>query len=144
MRKHLEKVVATSVGRLIAENHPNLEHWLQLLPVHHSHPNSHLPLEEAKIRLMSPHYYSETVLNDMINMAKDLQREKLELLKVVLKDDAEFSKDLVVIYKELTNTETPEEKTIRIAAEQRVRQRVLEHGERIGHKGSLFVPKPQF
>ena len=54
---HLEKVVGLVVATTIAKERPELAHVRPLLPRHHVHSQSHLPLEEAHLTLVSPHYY---------------------------------------------------------------------------------------
>ena len=55
---HLEKVVGLVVATAVAKVRPQLAHVLPLLlsSAHHSHSQSNLPLEEALLTLVSPHY----------------------------------------------------------------------------------------
>ena len=54
---HLEKIVGLVVSRAVSKDRPELAHVYPLLPRHHKHSQSHPPLEEAKLTLVSPHYY---------------------------------------------------------------------------------------
>ena len=56
--RHLEKVVGLVVSTAVAKVRPELAHLLPLLlsSTHHSHSQSSLPLEEANLTLVSPHY----------------------------------------------------------------------------------------
>ena len=55
--EHLNKVLIITTGRVLADAFPDrVGHWNDVLPKHHSHPLSHVKVEEAAIRLMAPHY----------------------------------------------------------------------------------------
>ena len=55
---HLQGVLMLAVGRELAALLPDqLGHWLRVLPEHHQHPQSHLPLVKARITLLPPMYY---------------------------------------------------------------------------------------
>lgn len=55
---HLQTVLMLAVGRELATLLPEqLGHWLRVLPEHHQHPQSNLPLEKAQITLLPPMYY---------------------------------------------------------------------------------------
>lgn len=55
---HLEEVAMLSVGRELALHLPDeLGHWTKLLPQHHSHPQSHVPLQKANATLLPPMPY---------------------------------------------------------------------------------------
>ena len=54
---HLQGVVGLVVATAVAQRRQGLAHVLPLLPRHHAHSQSDLPLEEAHITLVSPHYY---------------------------------------------------------------------------------------
>ena len=55
---HLKLVLMLAVGRELAVHLPDqVGHWLKVLPEHHEHPQSHLPLEKAKITLLPPMHY---------------------------------------------------------------------------------------
>ena len=56
--RHLENVVGLVVATAVARERPELAHVLPLLlsAAHHSHSQSDLPLEEAILTLVSPHY----------------------------------------------------------------------------------------
>ena len=56
--EHLRKTLVPLVcAREIASHRPDVASWLALFPPHHKHPQSHHPLQPAKIRLVAPHYY---------------------------------------------------------------------------------------
>ena len=132
-RAHLLYVIAVSVGREIGFHRQDAENLVKYLPKHHKHKGSHLPLEEAQIKLVPPHYFQETVIAEMIQMAEELQKELLELLKNQIPNNLQFSNDLDHIYRVVPAEETPEVKSARLLAEYRVKAILLEHGENIGH-----------
>ena len=73
------------------------------------------------------------MINDMIKMAWDLQRESLEAIATSRPEDVQFAEDLKRIYDDVDEEETEEDEMSRVAAEERVMCVVQEHGERIGH-----------
>lgn len=132
-REHLEGVILNEVGKVLAKARPDeLGHWLAVLPKHHHHPFSHLQLREASIMLRPPHYKQETKVDEMVQLAVDLQDEFLNALKMQRPNDCQLHEDLKRIRMPVPGNETPEEKEDRVAAEQRVMCAALEHGERIG------------
>lgn len=60
---HFKYVAMLAMGRYLAERKEELTHWQHLLPVHHKHPNSHQPLQEAHVRLESLLHYQVRVLH---------------------------------------------------------------------------------
>ncbi len=82
--------------------------------------------------LRPPHYKQETKVDEMVQLAVDLQDEFLNALKMQRPNDCQLHEDLVRIRMPVPGNETPEEKEERVAAEQRVMCAALEHGERIG------------
>ena len=48
---HFKYVGMLALGRYLAGRKEELSHWFDLLPEHHKHPRSHLPLQEAHVRL---------------------------------------------------------------------------------------------
>ena len=85
-----------------------------------------------EIFLKSQKYcWQETVINEMIKMAFDLQRETLDSLVSSRPGDLQFAEDLNKIYEDVDEEETEEERRLRVAAEDRVMLVVQEHGERI-------------
>lgn len=92
-----------------------------------------------EIFLKSQKYcWQETVINEMIKMAFDLQRETLDSLVSSRPGDLQFAEDLNKIYEEVEEQETEENESLRLAAESRVMRVVQEHGEKIGH-GDLLT-----
>ena len=56
-REHVETVIMNEVTKVLSELKPEeLGHWVAVVPRHHSHPYSHLPVREASIMLRPPHY----------------------------------------------------------------------------------------
>ena len=56
-KNHLIDVAMLALARYLADMKDDLAHWKSFLPVHHPHPNSGLPLQEAHVRLEEPLYY---------------------------------------------------------------------------------------
>ena len=136
---HLQYVVMLALGRELAALLPDqVGHWQQVLPEHHAHKQSDLPLVKAQITVLPPMHYKETLPKDMIAMAMELQLEKLKLLRQVYPESAQYAQDLDRIQVEITGEETPQERVEREAAEHRVKLVVLQHGELIGH-GDLMT-----
>ena len=91
--KHFKYVAMLALGRYMAERNEELAHWKQLLVVHHRHPASNHPLQEAHVRLESLLHYQvfnstascmsylicpqETVSDEMIEMLLELKLSKL-------------------------------------------------------------------
>ena len=48
---HLQYVAMLALANYLTGCKEELAHWSKFLPKHHSHPKSHLPLEEAHVRL---------------------------------------------------------------------------------------------
>ena len=141
-KSQLDKVLAIGMGRLLAERRPGTAGKLKsFLKEHHQHKWSHLPVKEALITLLSPHYYQETVISQMIQLAETLQKEKLMRLKKQRANDLAFHDALEEVYKEVAPTETTEAKTKRLDAEHVVEMTVLEHGEPVGHGDLLTFQK---
>ena len=55
--KHFKFVSMLALGRYMADMKEELAPWKNLLPQHHIHPTSHLPLQEAHVRLESLLHY---------------------------------------------------------------------------------------
>ena len=56
--EHLKAVLMLALGRELAALLPEqVGHWLQVLPEHHPHQQSDLPLAKAQITLLPPMYY---------------------------------------------------------------------------------------
>ena len=55
--EQLRKVVMIAVGRDLAKHIESVAHWEKVLPKHHHHPYSHLPVVEANAILRDPRYY---------------------------------------------------------------------------------------
>ena len=55
--EHLRNVVLVAVGRDLAKHLDVVAHWAKVLPKHHTHPNSHLPVVQANAILRDPRYF---------------------------------------------------------------------------------------
>ena len=55
--EHLKEVVLLAVGRDLAKYLDVASHWAKVLPKHHHHPKSHLPVVEANAILRNPRYF---------------------------------------------------------------------------------------
>ena len=49
--KHLKYVAMLALANYLVERRQELAHWKAFLPLHHAHPQSHIPLQEAHVRL---------------------------------------------------------------------------------------------
>ena len=58
---HLRSVAMLALGRELAKLRPEISHWLHILPEHHQHPDSNLPLQPANVTLLSP-LWKEVIL----------------------------------------------------------------------------------
>lgn len=139
--KHYSRVAAIAVGRKIGSLRPDAPQFLKYLKEHHTHKWSHLPLQPAKITLVPPHYFKETVISEAIQMNLELQSELLQLIKKQRPNDLEYANDLEHIYRPVCEEETPEEEQERELAEHRVKLVTQNHGENIGHGDLLTFQK---
>ena len=80
----------------------------------------------------------------MVLLAATLQEEVLNTLKVQRPNDARLHEDLALIRKAVPGNENPEDKKIRIDAEQRVQCALHDHGEWIGYQGVTKTAKAHF
>ena len=53
----LRRVVLLAVGRDLAKHLDVVSHWAKVLPKHHQHPYSHLPVVAANAILRDPRYF---------------------------------------------------------------------------------------
>ena len=61
---HLKAVLMLALGRELATLLPEqVGHWLNVLPEHHAHPQSDLPLAKAQITLLPPMYYEVNIFS---------------------------------------------------------------------------------
>ena len=81
------------------------------------------------------------MLNEMIDLCADLQKELLETIKRQRPEDLQYAEDLKIVYEELKGKETEEALRRRTLAEGRVRQVVLDMGERVTHGDLLTFQK---
>ena len=140
-REHYGKVMGIAVGRKIGELRSDAPQLLKYLKEHHAHKWSGLPLQPAKITLVPPHYFKETVISEAIQMNDELQWELLQLIKKQRPNDLEFALDLDHIYRPINKEESPEDQLEREAAEHRVKLVTQNHGENIGHGDLLTFQK---
>ena len=131
-KDHLEKIILAEAAKALARARPEIAHWLKQFPKHHAHPYDHLPLREASIILRPPHWLQETKQDEMTQLAVTLQDEVLDTLLLQRPNDHQLHADLALIRKAVPGDESPEDKEIRVRAEQRVKCAVLDSGERIG------------
>ena len=139
--KEYGRVMAIAVGRKIGINRPNTPQLEKFLPEHHTHKWSNLPIRPAKITLVPPHYFKETVISETIQMAVELQREFLDLIKKQQPNNLQFAKDLEHIYRAVVEEEEQEDKSNREQAEFRVQLVCKLHGENIMHGDLLTFQK---
>ena len=81
------------------------------------------------------------MINDMIELASDLQKELLETIARQRPEDLEYAEDLNIVYEELEERESEAALRRRTSAEKRVRKVVLEMGERVTHGDLLTFQK---
>lgn len=122
--KHLEKVTALTVGRVLAERVPGAEFLKSHLEEHYQHPNSNL--NSAILYTKKPQYLSENVNSEMILMLEQMQQDFLNLSAELVSEKASFLNDLEVMKMGETDVD------VREAAENRVHSAILETGEFIG------------
>ena len=77
----------------------------------------------------------------MIQMFLNIQGEMLDRILEQNPDDMQYAADLHLIRQTIVGKETAEEKGLRLAAEGRVMEVVLRHGEAIGHGDLLTFQK---
>ena len=77
----------------------------------------------------------------MVQLVVNLQDEFLSQLETQQPNNVQLHEDLLLIRQPVPGNETPEDKALRISAEQRVMCVVKEHGERISHGDLLTFQK---
>ena len=77
----------------------------------------------------------------MVQLAVNLQDEFLNQLEKQQPNNVQLHEDLLLIRRPVPGNETPEDKALRILAEQRVMCAVKEHGEKISHGDLLTFQK---
>ena len=77
----------------------------------------------------------------MIKLAYDLQKELLETIEKQRPEDLQYSEDLKIVYEEVEDIESEDAMRRRTCAEKRVRQVVLDMGERVTHGDLLTFQK---
>ena len=75
--KHLKKVLAIGVARILSDARPEARHLQKLLPKHHEHENSKKELSPALTFILKPYPYQETKNPDTIKLLLRLQRQFL-------------------------------------------------------------------
>ena len=128
--KHLEKVTAITVGRILAERVPGAHFLKILLDNHYQHPNSNP--KPAILYTKKPQYLHENVNSEMILMCDQMQQDFLNLSAELTSDKTSFLNDIELMKK------VDIDDRVREAAEMRVHSSVLETGEFIGH-GDLLT-----
>ena len=83
----------------------------------------------------------ETKIEEMVQLAVNLQKEFLLQLQKQQPNNIQLHEDIALICRPVPGNESPEEKQVRISAEQRVKCVVQEHGERIFHGDLLSFQK---
>ena len=133
--KHFKKVVAITVGRMIASRCKGASFLEHLLENHYDHPNQDLHPKPAIIFIQKPLYYHEIKNDEMIKILQEIQLDFLMLTAEQVLDKEAFLEDLDKIQNQDCN------KIDREAAEQRIEQAVLDAGEYIGHGDYLTFQK---
>ena len=77
----------------------------------------------------------------MFELACDLQKELLDTIKRQRPEDLQYSEDLKIVYEEVEEMESEVALGRRTSAEERVRQVVLDMGERVTHGDLLTFQK---
>ena len=133
--EHLKKVVAISVGRILADRVPGARFLKNLLKNHYEHPNSDLERKNAVIFVKKPQYLHEMKNSEMIEICRNLQLEFLELTAEHVANKESFLSDLKLVQ------EVDSDIIERKEAEKRIHREVLEAGEFIGHGDQLTFQK---
>ena len=116
-------------------------HWLQVSHIIHPYEPScwfcwlktPSALRASSANPKTIKYSQETKQDEMCQLAAILQDEVLDTLKLQRPNDHQLHADLALIRKPVPGTERPEDKVVRLQAEQRVKCAVLDRGERVGH-----------
>ena len=120
---HYKYVAACILGRLFGKEVEGFSWFLQIFPKHHQHPNKANAANKSNIFTQKPLNYSENSNSDMIKIMETLQWQYLNLVGEQCKDKDQFRRDLQSIYS------VDIEESIRLDAEERVKQLVIEKGE---------------
>ena len=132
--KHVRKVAANTVGRLVGARLPHLKVLGKHLPLHYKHQNSDVPKKPANIMVMKLEGLQETVNSEMVMYLDILQRKFLhQEVAASVQNKSEYLEDLKLVEDKLVSVRVREQ------AEQRVRREVLRHGVWVGHGDLLTV-----
>ena len=129
---HYKYVVANTIGRLLGKEVEGFSWLCQVFPKHYKHPNSDSASTKSMIFTQKPLNYSENCNADMIKIMDLLQWQYLQLVGEQCEDKEAYKKDLKLIYS------IDADKSVRLAAEKRVKSVVTLAGEMICH-GDLLT-----
>ena len=132
---HLKKVVAITVGRILANRVTGAEFLKRFLKNHYVHPTSNLDINPAITFVKKPLYLHEIKNDEMINICKSLQLDFLELTAEQVPDKEAFVADLKLMQ------ELEVDKSTREAAEKRIHKEVKSAGVFIGHGDQMTFQK---
>ena len=132
---HFKKVVAITIGRILAKRIPGANFLLNLLDNHYDHPNQEVNPKPAVLFIQKPLYLHEIKTDEMIEICKEIQLDFLKLTAELVPNKIGFLEDLELIQKEDCDTLTRE------AAEKRIDAAVIEAGEYIGNGDYLTFQK---
>ena len=133
--EHFKKVVAITVGRVLAKRVPGASFLTILLDNHYDHPNQNLNPKPAVLFIQKPLYLHEIKTDEMIEIVREIQLDFLNLTAELVPNKLEFLEDLKLIQSEDC------EAFAREAAEKRIHAEVLEAGEYIGNGDYLTFQK---
>ena len=133
--QHFKKVVAITVGRVLAKRVEGASFLGQLLDNHYDHPNQDLKPKPAVIFIQKPLYLHEIKNDEMIEILKEIQLDFLMLTAELVPDKKAFMEDIELIQNQECSTAERE------SAGKRIDLAVLEAGEYIGHGDYLTFQK---
>jgi hypothetical protein len=127
------KIVTIILGRIIAEEFPDLKWMLQVLPNHYNTVGREL--KPSVLLTKKPQYFQETKNSDIVKIVEQEQLDFLRLLGEQVADKAAFMRDLDMI----RDNESKDED--RVPAEIRMHEAVKTSGEYIGHGDLLTIER---
>lgn len=129
--EHYKFITVLTLGRLLGKEIPGLSWLLEVFPKHYDHPNRDTAGNKSLIHVSKPLYYQETVNDDMHKIMSSLQLEYL----ILAAEQATHKDVYLASLRKILSVECSEEE--RVAAEQVIKDQILQTGELICHGDQL-------
>ena len=131
MFEHFQYVTACTLARLFGKEIAGMEWLRSAFPDHYQHKNSATAAQKSLMHVEKPMYLQETKNSDMFKIMENLQLDYLNLVGEQADEKEKYFEDLRMILS------MDCERSVREAAELRVKEQVLSVGEMICHGDQL-------